>query len=184
MLDLRRRPRFTVEEYLEFELDHAGRFEYVDGLILAMSGAKPRHGAIAVNITGALHQRLRGRCRVLGSDQRIATGEGVYTYADVVVTCGPLQTTSFKGTATLHNPSLIVEVLSPSTREYDLGDKLDSYKTIPTLRHVLLIESDSEHVHHVRRTERGWETIELTSGAVELMETSIPLAEIYEDLPE
>ena len=123
---------------------------------------------------------------MMGADQRIATGDGVYTYPDASVVCGPLELSSHKGTGTVHNPCVLVEVLSPSTRDYDLGDKLESYKSIPALRHVLLIEAEEPHVRHVRRTAEGWETLEIRalSEVVEFMGVALPLSEIYEDLPE
>lgn len=186
MFAQRRTPRFTVAEYLDFELEHSERFEYMDGLILAMAGAQPRHNAITVNVISSLHQRLRGRCRVMGADQRIATADGVYTYPDASVVCGPLELSTHKGTGTVHNPCVLVEVLSPSTRDYDLGDKLEAYKSIPALRHVLLIETAEPYVRHVRRTAEGWETLEIRAltDVVDLMGVALPLSELYEDLPE
>jgi Uma2 family endonuclease len=94
--------------------------------------------------------------------------------------------TQYKGTGTLHNPSLLVEVLSPSTRDYDLGDKLERYQTIPTLRDVLLIDPKLPDVRHVRRTAEGWETRRFLalSDTIDLAEVILPLATIYADVPE
>ena len=184
MQALRRHNRFTLDAYLEFELHHQERFEYVDGEILAMAGASPEHNIVAGNTFAALHARLRGRCRSMGSDQRVATGDGLYTYPDAVVVCGTMQVHRYKGTATLLNPTLLLEVLSPSTRDYDLGEKLDRYQTIPTLQHVLLIEAEGVDVRHVHRTPEGWVTQQFQSleDRIDLLGVTLPLVDIYVDV--
>ena len=180
-----RAPRFTLTDYLEWELSHSEKFEYAGGLILAMAGAQPRHNEVAVNTTTALSVRLRGRCRVLNSDQRLCNGDGLHTYADAAVVCGAMQLTTYKGTGTLHNACLVVEVLSKSTREYDLGEKLESFQTTPSIQDILLIEPDTVDVRHVRRTEMGWETRRFRSDLdeIDLMGITLPLSEIYLDAP-
>ncbi len=186
MPSLRRHHRFTIEQYLEWELDHPEKFEFADGAILAMSGASPRHNVVAGNIFAALHAHFAGRCRVMGSDQRVATSDGLHTYPDAVVVCGKMELTTYKGTATLHNPGALVEVLSTSTRDYDLGEKLERYQTIPSLQHVLLAEPDTADVRHVRRTAEGWETRRFRSldDAIDVMGLLLPLATIYADAGE
>lgn len=182
----RRHPRFTLEQYLEFELEHAEKFEYVDGAIVAMAGADPRHNVVVVNVVAALHARFAARCRVMASDQRVATADGLHTYPDALVVCGKMLLTQYKGTGTLHNPSLLVEVLSPSTRDYDLGEKLERYQTIPSLRDLLFIEPKGTEVRHVRRTAEGWETrrfLALTD-TIDFAGVTLPLATIYADVPE
>lgn len=181
---LRRHHRFTLEQYLEWELDHIEKFEFAEGAILAMAGSSPRHNVVAGNTFAALHGHFAGRCRVLGSDQRVATGDGLYTYPDGVVVCGKMEITQYKGTGTLHNPGLLVEVLSPSTREYDLGEKLDRYQTIHALQHVLIIEPESTDVRHVRRTAEGWETRRFRSleEVIDVMGMNLTLAGIYAEV--
>lgn len=176
-----RHHRFDLEQYFELEVAHPEqKYEFCDGGILAMSGGTLRHNEVASNVLVALRVRFP-RCRVLGSDQRVATGDGLYTYPDVSVTCGKVETSRFRGTDTLHNPSLLVEVLSPSTRDYDLGEKLDRYQSVPALRDVLLVETDTPEVRHVRRTEEGWETRRFRGldAVVDLAGATLPLAEIY-----
>lgn len=172
---------FSLEEYLDFELSHAEKFEYVDGAIVAMAGGSPRHNVVAANAVAALHARFAGRCRVMGSDQRGATADGLRTYPDAVVVCGAMELSEHKGTGTLHNPCLLVEVLSPSTRDYDLGEKLERYQTIPALRDVLLVEPDHVDIRHVRRTAEGWETRRFTSAdaTVDLGDVALPVAALY-----
>lgn len=177
----RRHHWFTLEEYLDFELAHAERFEYVDGAIVAMAKGSPRHNIVVANTIAALHARLAGPCRVMGSDQRVATADGLRTYPDAVVVCGKLELSEHRGTGTLHNPSLLVEVLSPSTRDYDLGEKLERYQTLPSLRDVLLIDPDGPDVRHVRRTAEGWETrrYQAPDAILDLAGVSLPLAALY-----
>lgn len=182
----RRHSRFTEEDYLEWELDHPEKFEYADGLILAMAGASPRHNEVAVNVLAALHARLVGRCRTRGADQRVVTGDRLHTYPDASVVCGPMQVTFYKGTGTLHNPQVIVEILSDSTREYDLGEKRERYETIPSLQHLVFIEPDTVDVLHVRRTEHRWKEHRLLRDdeTLELLDMTLPLAAIYLEPPD
>jgi Uma2 family endonuclease len=117
------------------------------------------------------------------SNQRIATADGLYTYADGSVYCGELATGPDQ-TAT--NPVLLIEVLSDSTRDYDLGEKLDRYKAVPSLRHVLLVEQHRVQVEHWSRGPDGWsrdvhvdrdDTLRLAGLGIEL-----PLTEIYDGM--
>ena len=176
-----RHHRFTLQQYLELDLHAEGKFEYCDGAILAMAGGSLRHNVVAGNVLAALHSRLSGQCRAIGSDQRVATGDGLHTYPDALVVCGEPELSKFQGTDTLHNPTLLVEVLSPSTREYDLGEKTEHYQTIPSLRDILLVEPDHPDVRHLRRTAEGWETRRFTEGEVDLLwgPVRLPVAEIY-----
>lgn len=174
---------FTLEAYLELEARSEQKFEFCDWAILAMTGGSLRHNEIAVNILVALRSRFPGACRTLGSDQRIATGDGVYTYPDASVVCGEPQLSRHQGTETLHNPVLLVEVLSPSTLDYDLGEKLEHYQTIPTLAEVLLVDADGVDVRHVSRSATGWEIRRVTSleAALDLrgVAAALPLVEVY-----
>jgi Uma2 family endonuclease len=181
----RRHHWFSLDEYLEYELAHDEKFEYADGAIVAMAGASPAHNIVAANTVAALHARFAGRCLVMGADQRVATADGLRTYPDALVVCGPMELSQYKGTATLHNPCLLVEVLSPSTRDYDLGEKLERYQTIPALTDVLLIETDRRDVRHVRRTLEGWETRRFTGeqDVIELVGVSVPVEAVYVGLP-
>ncbi len=83
---------FSLDEYFGFEMQAETRFEFCDGAILAMAGGAPRHNRVAMNAAAALHRR-EGPCRAFGSDQRIGTGDGVYTYPDAMVVCGQLELT-------------------------------------------------------------------------------------------
>jgi Uma2 family endonuclease len=119
--------RFTGEEYLAFERASNERHEYLDGVIYAMAGESPDHGRICMNLTATLVPQLRhSGCEAFSKDLKALCGpsqahtrEGLYAYPDLVV-CGALQ---FHAQAqdVLVNPTVIVEVLSPSTEAFDRG---------------------------------------------------------------
>jgi Uma2 family endonuclease len=177
--------RLSPEEYLKQERKAAFKSEYLDGEVFAMSGASRRHVLIAKNVTVALDQRLRGQsCETYGSDMRVrVSASGLYTYPDVTVTYGDEQFLD-EEVDTLLNPLLIVEVLSPSTKNYDRGDKFASYRTIPSLREYVTIAQDRMHVEHWQqgKNER-WMLSEYfnVTGSLQLTALGIelPLAEIY-----
>ncbi len=185
VLGTARQMHWSEPEYLHLEARSAIRHEFLDGEVFAMAGAKPEHNDIAAAITGALVLLLRGRrCRAFSSDQRIhVRATGLYTYPDGGVKCGRGEIHS--DGMSLLDPVLLVEVLSESTRDYDRGAKLEHYKAIPSLRHVLLVESTSRRVEHHHRPEGGaWTVTTLTDGAIRLDDLggSIPLDDVY--LPE
>lgn len=181
------RQRYSFAEYVALEAISPVRHEYFDGQVWAMAGGSPSHAAIAVSVASLLRAGLRGRpCRVFGSDLRIrvrATGLG--TYPDVSVVCESLELDpeDAKG-HTVVNPILVVEVLSPSTEDYDRGEKLAHYKQVPSLREIVLVAHDQRQVEIWRRDGALWtldvardsETAALRSVACEL-----PLTEVYLD---
>jgi Uma2 family endonuclease len=152
------RQRFTFDDYLSLEDVSAVRHEFLDGQVWAMAGGTPEHAAICVNVSTLLSNATRGKpCRVFSSDLRVrvkATGLG--TYPDVSVVCGALEIDANdpKG-RTVTNPRVIVEVLSPSTEDYDRGEKLGHYKQIASLEEVLLVAHDRRDLEVVRREADG-----------------------------
>ncbi|MSP59211.1 MAG: Uma2 family endonuclease [Myxococcales bacterium] len=179
-----RRVKWTQEEYLAREQRSLTRNEFLDGEIYAMAGATLRHNVITTNTLAALHGLLRGKpCRAFNSDQRIAVSRtGLSTYADAGVVCGePLFHDNDKNA--LVNPTLLVEVLSPSTEAYDRGEKLDHYRAIPSLREVLLIAQDTPSVEHHYRLDTGqWLLTVWDAGAVALatLGGAVPLDDLYD----
>jgi len=149
--------RSTEDEYFEFERTSVGRWEYVGGEIRAMAGGTDDHNAISANIGRALGNALVPRgCRVYGADMKVHTGDGVNTFPDVSVVCGPREYHWGK-TDVITNPILIVEVLSDSTRDYDRTEKFDHYQTIPSLTDYLLVEQDAARVLLYTRRDDPWE---------------------------
>src|SRR5687768_13215855 len=150
-------PEFiTEEEYWQLEEQSETKYEYFNGEIFAMSGGSPEHAVLSVNASTALNNQLRGKpCRVGSSDQRVKVeATGLSTYPDVVVYCRPWRFDP-RNADTLLTPTLIVEVLSPSTLNYDKGTKFDNYKQIESLRDYLLISQDKVQVEHYRRLDNG-----------------------------
>lgn len=141
----------TRDEYLALEAQSDIKHEFFQGEIFAMSGGTYHHADIAGNIYAHLKTKLRGRpCRPMNSDMRIHTPSGLDTYPDVSVFCGQPELQDAQ--RSLLNPAMIVEVLSPSTRTYDRGDKFALYRAIPTLQDYLLVDSEQVLVEHYRRS--------------------------------
>jgi Uma2 family endonuclease len=130
------------EVYLAQERKAAQKSEYYKGEVFAMSGASKEHNKITASIIVEIGQHLKGKgCAILPSDIRVYNpANTLYTYPDVVVACGEdkYQDDEFD---TLLNPTIIVEVLSESTKDYDRGTKFHLYRSIPSLAHYLLVNS-------------------------------------------
>ncbi len=174
---------YTEDEYFEFERKNFGRWEYVNGEIRAMSGGTANHSTIAGNIIRVLGNALVPKgCRVFGSDMRVHTGDGINTFPDVSVVCGPLSFHRSR-TDTLANPLLIVEVLSDSTEAYDRGEKFRHYQTIPTCTDYLLISQHEARAELYTRREGYWEYREVAGldGMITLpsVEATLALTDAY-----
>ena len=143
------RIRYEWADYLALEASSNVKHEFLDGQIYAMAGGTPEHAALAAAMVGILFAQLRaGRCRVHDSDLRVRGLEtGLATYPDATVVCGPLERDPEDQNA-VTNPTLIVEVLSRGTEEYDRGDKFEHYKRMPSLRQYVLV-SYREHAIEV-----------------------------------
>lgn len=138
------------EDYLKLEEVSPEKHEFYQGQVFAMAGGTFEHARIGLNVTTELAVCLRGKpCQPMNSDMRITTPSGLNTYPDASVYCGQPELTD--SNKTLLNPVLIVEVLSPSTRSYDRGDKFHHYRSIPSLRDYLLIDSETVLVEHYQR---------------------------------
>jgi Uma2 family endonuclease len=141
-------------EYIAAERRASEKSEFLDGRVVAMAGGSPRHNLLCANATAALANALRGRgCVVLSSDQRIAVEEtGLFAYPDVTVVCGGVQLHP-RWDDTITNPTVLVEVLSPSTEGYDRGAKFAHYRRIPSLRAVLLVSPEQPFIERFERGE-------------------------------
>jgi Uma2 family endonuclease len=148
------KPRLTPDEYLDFEEAADYKSEYCHGELFAMAGAGWNHDLVSHNIGRQLGNQLAGRpCFVNTSDMRVYSPQtDLFTYADVIVTCGePRLFQKGRRTATLLNPTVIVEVLSPTTEAYDRGLKFEHCKSIESVREYLLVSSDRSSVTLYRR---------------------------------
>jgi Uma2 family endonuclease len=176
--------RFTAEEYLMIERASEYRSEFLDGEIYAMSGASEPHITIVNNLSGEAYSQLKGtRCQGMSHDMKVAAGRGLYTYPDYLIVCGETRYLDVERDVLL-NPTVICEVLSPSTQHYDRTLKFDRYKELDTLRDYVLIAQDSPRVEHYVRTKSGdWvqrvligldASLTLTGATV-----SVSLADLY-----
>ncbi len=157
MSELVPRHHYTFEEYLELEEVASVRHEFYDGEIYAMAGGTPEHAAMTAVITSALGAQIEGSdCRVYSSDLRVRVlATGLATYPDVTIVCGPSERDP-SSNSHVTNPKLVVEVLSPSTEDYDRTEKLQHYKQIPSLDAVVLVGHTSASIQLWTRDERGW----------------------------
>jgi Uma2 family endonuclease len=135
--------RYTIEEYLEMERASDVKHEYYQGEIFAMAGAGPEHNIIFSNVFGELYASLKGKpCRPYGSDMRIHIPENtLFCYPGISIFCGDPITTDKEKDTVLH-PTIIIEIMSKFTRNYDLGTKFDLYRDIPTLKEYIVIDSE------------------------------------------
>lgn len=147
----------TPDEYLIMEREAEFKSEYRNGQIIAMPGASRQHNLISVNISSNLHLQLLDRgCEVYANDMRVKVSDtGLYTYPDVVVVCDEPQFED-NHVDTLLNPTVIVEVLSPSTETYDRNDKFMSYQTLESLQEYILVSQKSVGVEHYVRQNGTW----------------------------
>lgn len=165
------RRRFTFRDYLDLEEASNVKHEYWAGEIYAMAGGTPEHAALSVAVSAAILDQLAGGdCRVFSSDLRVRVrATGLATYPDVTVVCGALETDP-ESRSTVTNPTLIVEVLSPSTEDYDRGEKLEHYRQIESLSECVLVAHDRRRIDLWRRGGEGgdWSHEVVERGAVEL----------------
>jgi Uma2 family endonuclease len=150
-------PKLTEEEYLRLERLASEKSEYHGGEIFAMAGGTPNHSLLAAAACALLYRQAPAGCRVFSSDLRIhiASG-GAFSYADCVVVCGELQLAGDQRDNLL-NPLLIVEVLSPSTENYDRGKKFELYRTIESFREYLIVHQERRCVeHYSRQDDPSW----------------------------
>ncbi len=177
--------KLTEEQYLAIERAAEFKSEFLDGVMYAMSGGSPRHADLHGNIYAALHAMLRGsQCKPYNSDLRVRVSSRMYAYPDVSVVCGKLQLADEQKDILL-NPIVIFEVLSPSTEQYDRGEKFQLYRTIASLREYVLVDQTKVRVEQyiyqdastwILRDHQGLDA-ELKLGSIS---ASLPLHLIYD----
>lgn len=181
--------RLTAAEYLAFERASATKHEYISGSIVAMAGASAAHNIIVANIIASLHGQVRDRnCTVFPSDMRLRMmPQDAYAYPDIMIVCGDV---SYEDDSldSVTNPTVLIEVLSPTTESYDRGKKSQYYRSIPSLREYLLVAQAEKHIEHfIRFSDHQWLLSELTAEqpAVRLSSIACDLAldAIYAKVP-
>jgi Uma2 family endonuclease len=174
------RLRMSPEDFLGWEAQQERRHELVGGVVRLMAGATKRHYAIVRNVTRALESRLAGKpCEAFSTEIKVLIPNGNYRYPDVVVDCG----TQRDDDTFADQPTVILEVSSPSTDWFDQTDKLDEYRSIPSVRHVVLLSHKRAYGAVWTRAGDRWEKQELDSEAAVLtfaaLDVAVPLTEVY-----
>jgi len=170
--------------YLARDRQSKTKSEYLNGQVHPMAGATYRHNLIVAEVIYLFMDKLRrGPCRVLPSDMRVNVGES-YAYPDVVIVCEPPE---IEDGDILLNPTILVEVLSPSTEGYDRGEKAQKFRTIESLQEYVLISQDSYQIeHYVRQPENKWLLSEATgeAGSIYLptIDYVLNLADVYDQI--
>ena len=179
-----RRLHHTYEEYLRLEEDSATKHEYLSGEIYAMAGGTPDHAALAATIIGILRSQLPTGCRAYTSDLRVRiVSTGLSTYPDAAVVCGPTERADDDRLAVV-NPVLLVEVTSPSTEDYDRGEKLRQYQQLPSLREVVFVSHQAPLITVHRREGTTWRVLAGGRGETVTLESiggRIVVDEVYRD---
>lgn len=191
----RPKPVFTVDQYLAFERSAEERHEYMDGEIFGMAGESLSHGRTSRNLAGVFYNQLRDKpCEYFTKDMKVRSGpvprlhlsaSGLYSYPDIVVVCGEPEYHDEKKDIIL-NPTVITEVLSPSTEDFDRGEKFNRLQVWnPTLRDYLLVHQDKPLIECFSRqpdgswTERRYEGLE-ANVPIPSIDCVLKLAEVYE----
>ncbi|MTJ06755.1 MULTISPECIES: Uma2 family endonuclease [unclassified Anabaena] len=178
-------PYLSPEEYLETEKSSPIKHEYIQGQIYAMAGASDAHVTITANLVALLRNHIRGTgCRLYVADMKARIESlDIFYYPDIMVTCDSRDTQFeyFK-----RYPSLIIEVLSPSTEALDRGDKFSDYQELDTLQEYVLVSQNRQRIDCFRRnTEGRWELYSY-KGNQELelksVNFSVHLTNVYEDV--
>ncbi len=180
-----KRKYVSPDDYLVIERESLEKHEYFDGEIFLMAGTSEEHANISSNINISLGIQLKKRpCKSYQSDLRVyIPATGLYTYPDIIVVCGKPQLLEDAYLDTLLNPDLIVEVLSPSTADYDKGTKFDHYRTIESLKEYVLVWQDKKRVaRYTKQADESWVLRDFIGEDAEIVLTSIDCKLLVEDI--
>lgn len=175
------KPRITVEDYLEGEKISEIRHEYLDGDVYAMSGASKRHNRISGNLLEKLRNHMKGSgCETFYNEVKLRIKHlNRFYYPDLVVVCGGDDEHDYY----VSKPTVIVEVLSPSTALTDKREKWFAYQEIEGLKEYVMIEQEAEHAEVYRKRDDGlWSFIEFESNEdleIESIDFKMPMADLY-----
>lgn len=177
------KPTVSVEDYLEMDRGSEIPLEYHDGEVFPIAIGSLWHGLIGANLAGTLRITLKGGdCRV-SAPTRVRTRKKKYVYPDLFVLCGDPRFTP--DGETLENPTVVIEILSPSTKNYDYGEKFEEYRLLASLRDYVLVAQDKPKVEVYHLLADGdWRLSSYAgleaSAVIESICVSLPLAEVYE----
>jgi len=174
--------KISIEEYVSFERDSPGKHEYYKGEVFAMSGAGRRHNIIFSNLFGEIVVKLKGKsCQPFGSDMRLHIPQNtLFTYPDISIYCSKEKQMEEDNAI---DPTVLIEILSPSTRDYDRGGKFKLYREIPTLKEYVLVDTESilVEVFHINQSGH-WELEEYKAPDTVLQFTSLSISVTLKDI--
>jgi len=186
MIALSNHQLLTPEEYLALEAQSPVKHEYIDGEVYAMAGTGGVHNIISGNLYMSLRNNLQGsNCRTYFADMKVKLGQGQkFFYPDLVITCDQRDEPTL---SYVTFPSVIIEVLSESTENFDRGKKFQYYRTIPSLQEYILVSSQEYLIEYFRRTKNDLWTLQTYEGLdailrIESLAIDAPLSEIYATL--
>ena len=172
-------------EYLRREREAKTRHEYVDGVVCEMAGASLRHACLTKNLHGMLYRTLgKGPCENLDQDVKVwIDASRRYYYPDATISCPPNFIDDDNGV--IDNPTVVIEVLSPGTRNLDRGPKFADYRALPSLRDYVLVESEARRVEVFSLEDGEWRGRTYPEGAARLPSLGIELGldELYRRVP-
>ena len=180
-------PRLSVEEYFALDRDAELKSEYHDGVLFPICAVTIAHARLSARLARRLDERLEsGVCITMISPLRVRVSRTQYVYPDIVVVCGKPSLTA-ESAETITNPKTLIEVLSPSTKDYDYGTKFELYRSLASLEEYVLVSQDRQRIEVFRRMGNQEWRLSRYDGAetilpLESLNISIPLREIYEGI--
>jgi Uma2 family endonuclease len=177
--------KVTAEEYLALDRAAEFRSEFLDGEIIAMSGGSTRHTRLQMNLGLEIQLALRGTpCEAFNSDLRVRVSSRMYTYPDLSVVCGKLMLADQRQDILL-NPTVVFEVLSPTTEHYDRGVKFQHYREVESLKDYILLAQNQVRIEQFTRGDDNTWTLRDYRRAENVLKivsigVSLPLASIYD----
>ena len=180
-------PRLSVEEYFALDRDAELKSEYHDGVLFPICAVTIAHARLSAKLVRRLDERLEsGVCITMISPLRVRVSRTQYVYPDIVVVCGKPSLTA-ESAETITNPKTLIEVLSPSTKDYDYGTKFELYRSLASLEEYVLVSQDRQRIEVFRRMGNQEWRLSRYEGAetilpLESLNISIPLQEIYEGI--
>jgi Uma2 family endonuclease len=168
-------PELLFEEFLSWEARQPEKFELHSGFIVAFAGGTSIHNTLSLNLVFALRRCYPPPCRAYGSDMKVRVSENTSYYPDASATCEEVA----EGASFIESPQIVGEVLSPSTRTYDLIDKRAAYRRLPGLLASVIVHTDRRLVEVDRTVFGRWETVNIDDGRIAVGRLSVDLDEIY-----
>lgn len=174
-------PKLTLEDYLRWENEQPERHEFYRGEVFAMVGGRRVHGRVVANLSRAIGNALSGSpCQVFAEGMKVQPTDDAVLYPDVFVTC---DADDLRTEMIFRSPTLVIEVLSPTTQGYDRSQKFALYRRIATLREYALVDPETRRIEVFRPGADGlWSLHDMSDGASLLLASvgcEIPVAEVF-----